>query len=305
MEKGFLVVGLNPTLQNTYSFDTLELSQVNRVRRHRIDLAGKGGNTSRVLVQLEERALHLTYCGGINGVLYRQLSADEAIELRAPDRECDVRFCHTLLDLAAGTATEIVEPGAEVTAELEADILAEFRAALPEAHTLIVGGSKAPGFSPDLYSTMVREAHAAGLESILDIRGDDLLKCMEHRPTAIKINVSEFVQTFLPGERIAENTVPEELPDRLFETMHAVHERYGASIVLTNGSHPVVYVDGERIGSIAPAPSKPVNAIGSGDAFTAGYVVGYRRHGTVRAGVELGMECARRNVEIEKPGSIR
>ena len=82
MERAFLVVGLNPTIQNTYGFDSLRVSQVNRVRTHRLDLAGKGANTSRVLNQLGERALHLTYCGGANGNLYRELSAAESIELR-------------------------------------------------------------------------------------------------------------------------------------------------------------------------------------------------------------------------------
>jgi 1-phosphofructokinase/tagatose 6-phosphate kinase len=75
--------------------------------------------------------------------------------------------------------------------------------------------------------------------------------------------------------------------------------------VLTNGGNPVVFATDNGVESIAPRPVTPVNAIGCGDAVTAGLAAGLHRGQSLRDAVLLGMDCAWRNVQSEKPGTIR
>lgn len=300
----FLVVGLNPTLQNTFILPSLRVSQVNRVVRHRVDVAGKGANTARILTQLEEHAVQLTFCGGPTAVDYRRLCEEDSIELCCVECDVPARYCHTMIAEDDRTVTEIVEAGYRVPPEVEQAVIDLYERELARAHTVIIGGSRAPGFSDDLYAHMVERASGAGVRTVLDIRGDDLLGCLPHRPSAIKINVSEFCETFIPGLPVDEDMRPSDLPSEIFDRMIALHAESGADVVLTNGSQPVFFVSDGSVASHEPPSVPVVNTIGSGDAATAGLAAGLHRGMVLREAVGLAVACAAKNVGIEKPGTI-
>jgi len=222
----------------------------------------------------------------------------------AVESRCEIRFCHTVIDLARREATEIVEPGGPVDAGVETALLDRLRVLMAGAHTLIVSGSRADGFSDSIYSEMVGLASHAGLRTVLDIRGEDLKRCLEHRPTLLKINVTEFARTFLPDTSLNESTAPSSIPPRVFETMLDVRSEYGMDIVLTHGRYPVLYTDGEKVSQLLPDAIKPINPIGSGDAFTAGMTSAIHRGEPLAESVRHGMSCAVRNALLEKPGAI-
>lgn len=300
----FLVVGLNPTLQNTFILPSLRVSQVNRVVRHRVDVAGKGGNTARILTQLGEQAVQLTFCGGPTADEYRRLCEEDSIELRCVECDVPARYCHTMIAEDDRTVTEIVEAGYRVPPEVERAVVDLYEREVARAHTVIIGGSRAPGFSGDLYARMVERASGAGVRTVLDVRGDDLTGCLPHRPSAIKINVSEFCQTFIPEVSVDEDMEPADLPPEIFDRMIALHADSGAHIVLTNGSQPVFFVSDGCVAFHEPPSVPTVNTIGSGDAATAGLAAGLRRGMSLPAAVRLAVQCAATNVGIEKPGTI-
>lgn len=303
MKDYFLVICLNPTLQKTFRLPHLNPGQVNRAASHRLDLAGKGVNTTRMLAQLGERAVHVTQAGGEHLATFRRLVEADGLDVRAVEGDIEIRHCYTLIDDAARSTTEIVEPGWPVPEGLEAKVQEQFRALLGDAHTVIISGSKAPGFSDELYPEMVCEARADGATVVLDIRGVDLVNSLSHRPSVVKINVNEFSATFLE-KALPEETPPDEMPPALSERIRELREEFGTEVVLTNGAMPVMYADDTTIELISPSRVEPVNAIGSGDAVTAGIAAGLHRGMSMRRAIELGLDCARRNVQLEKPGSI-
>jgi len=303
MSDYFLVICLNPTLQKTFRLPRLEPGQVNRARSMRLDLAGKGVNTARILQQLGERAVHLTQAGGEHLGTFLRLVSEESLDVRYVEDEIEIRHCYTLLDASDRSTTEIVEAGSPAPAGLEAKIRERYVELLPEAHTVVIAGSKAPGFSAELYPDLVRQARAKGLRVVLDIRGDDLVHSLPHHPNLVKINVNEFSATFL-DESLPEETAPHEMPRILSERMREVVSRWGTELVLTNGAQPVMFVEDNRIELVEPTRVEPVNAIGSGDAFTAGLAAGVVRGYSLRDAIRLALDCARRNVELERPGTI-
>ena len=150
---------------------------------------------------------------------------------------------------------------------------------------------------------MVAEARSRGAAVVLDVRGRDLISSLPHGPSLLKINVNEFSATFL-DETLPEETPPEEMPAAIGEQMRTLRRTYGTEVVLTNGARPVMHADDETIELIAPVRVSPVNAIGSGDAVTAGVAAGLRRGMPMRDAIALGLDCARKNVQLEKPGTI-
>ncbi|MFP4115017.1 MAG: 1-phosphofructokinase family hexose kinase [Spirochaetales bacterium] len=308
MSTFFLVVCLNPTLQKTLRLGRLVPGQVNRARSHRLDASGKGVNTTRILHQLGERAVHLTHGGGSSLATFMDLASGDGLDVRCVEGDLEIRHCYTLLDEHERSATEIVEPGWPVPDGLETAVRSRYAELVSNAHTVIITGSKAPGFSGDLYPDFVREARSEGDEGrgariLLDIRGDDLVSALPHRPSLVKINVNEFSATFLE-EPLPEEIRPEAMPAALAQKMVDVAASWNCELVITNGSQPVMWCDGTRVRTIAPASVEPVNTIGSGDAMTAGIAAGLRRGAPIREAIELGLDCARRNVVNEKPGTL-
>lgn len=304
MRDAFLVVCLNPTMQRTFRLARLEPGQVNRVRSHRLDLSGKGVNVTRVLAQLGERAVHLTQSGGEHLETFLRLAAEDDLDVAHVEAPIELRTCYTLIDDEAGLITEIVEPGWPASPGLEERVRERYVDLLRGAHTVIISGSKAPGFGDELYPDMVREAREAGVRVVIDFRGSDLVRSLPHRPSVVKINVSEFSATFLDA-RIPEETAAEAMPAGLGERMVSLEREYGMHLVLTNGSRPALFVADGRVAQVPVRAVRPVNTIGSGDAATAGIAAGLARGASIREAIELGLECARKNVLLERPGVIR
>ena len=76
-------------------------------------------------------------------------------------------------------------------------------------------------------------------------------------------------------------------------------------LVVSNGGRPMLYVDGNTVRTVDPPQANPVNAVGSGDALTAGIATGLHRGTSLADAIALGIDCAVRNLELLKPGAIK
>jgi fructose-1-phosphate kinase PfkB-like protein len=300
-----LTVCLNPTLQKTLVFDSLVTGEVNRADLLRLDASGKGVNAARVLNQLGFKVRHLTQVGGGFAELFTRLCAADGVEVIPSASGADIRFCTTAIDRRRGLATELVEPGNPVDRETEERIRALFLAELPRTNLLIISGSKAPGFSPGLYPWMVEQAGESGCPVILDYRGEDLDASLPYGPSFVKINREEMIETF-GGEA-----------DEIFADLY---RRRGTRLIVTDGGGLVRYWNGRAVATRIPPAIRPINPIGSGDAFTAGMAAALLSSGAdpapgrrVDAGmpeslldamVEEGIRCGAENAARLKPGDI-
>ena len=76
-----LCCGFFPALQRTIEYKTFRPSKVNRARKVSVAASGKATNTARVLSQLGANPLMLSFAGGGNGDIVREL-----LELVRPSR---------------------------------------------------------------------------------------------------------------------------------------------------------------------------------------------------------------------------
>eukprot|EP01105_Mastigella_eilhardi_P005415 TRINITY_DN17137_c0_g1_i1.p1 TRINITY_DN17137_c0_g1~~TRINITY_DN17137_c0_g1_i1.p1 ORF type:complete len:324 (-),score=80.16 TRINITY_DN17137_c0_g1_i1:61-1032(-) len=311
MEGRFLTVCVNPTLQKTLTMKLpLNLGEVNRAAAHRLDASGKGVNVSRVLAQLGARVVHLTQAGGADRQLFLDLCKADAIEVEWVESGNEIRRCYTVLspgkDGGQHVVTEIVEEGAVVAPETEVALRRAYTSLLPSCHTVIISGSKAPGFSASLFPDMVKEAKQAGKYVVLDFRGADLVNCLPHRPDVVKPNFAEFCETFPPPPATAAG-------DYVRQRMHTLWEETGATPLITDGPRPTLYVDAH--GEVREVPSDTlcdvVNTIGCGDSFTAGLAFELHQQRTdcsatdaMACAIAKGKWCATKNAQLLRPGVI-
>ncbi len=305
----FLTVCLNPTVQRTLVVRSLEPGEVNRAASVRVDSAGKGANVGRVIHQLGHDVVHLTQAGGPDGELFLRLCAADGLAVIGVPTTSNARTCTTVIDEASRSTTELVEPTEPVDPGCESRVWDAYVAALSDARSVAISGSKAPGFSADVFPKMVEAARKQGAFVLVDYRGDDLKASIEHRPDVIKPNLAEFVSTFL-ADSVSDGSVSEETDERdllvaVEREMLRIHRDAGAVVVLTRGKREtLVAVDG-RVTRVPVLPVTPVNTIGCGDAFAAGLAVALHDGATPLDAVDRAHECAAANARLLRPGVIR
>jgi 1-phosphofructokinase/tagatose 6-phosphate kinase len=307
----YLTVSMNPTLQKVLCFSSIIPNTVNRTSRYRLDIAGKGLNVCRVLTQLGKPAVHLTQLGGELRPLFLELAAREDLKIRwvesggFPGRGA-IRFCYTLVGGRDGSATELVEEAEPVAPGTEERFREAYTALIPDCGVLVVAGAKAAGFSDALAPFMVRSAKERGRRVVLDLRGRDLVNSLVYEPDIIKPNLFEFAATFAPHLVQNNDLIDDEEKVRggVRELCREICAKYRCGIVLTRGVKPVWFARGDTFGEFPFEPVKPVNAVGSGDAFTAGLAAVLGDGGELREAVAEGVRCGGLNARLLKVGSI-
>lgn len=302
MPAKFLVVCLNPVIQKTLVFEALAIDHVNRARIVRTDASGKGVNVARVLSQRGADVTHLTHAGGPNRDWFLALCAADGLDVRWVESGSEVRFCSTVIDTGAKTATELVEEAIPVLAGTEERLLGLFDTLIEDADVLIVSGTKAAGYSDAVVPEMARRAAAKGAMMVLDIKGRDLVTCLPFRPAVVKPNLSEFLATFpAPGA-----AYPGAAALRAHVQGYAVawKERYGTELVVTRGSAPVWFSEEGRAAEQPVLPVEAINPTGSGDSFTAGLALVLAGGGSLREAIREGSRLGALNAANLKPGSV-
>jgi fructose-1-phosphate kinase PfkB-like protein len=305
---------LSPGLQRSVIIDTLIPGEVNRLRSVVVDVAGKGVNVCRVLQRLGVDAVCLAQ-GGSNGDEVMALAAAEGLNLRLIASTGTLRTCTSIIEtsLVSGRrVTELVEPSSAVDDGCVAALSEAVSEALPTASALVIAGSQAPGYPPGYQAQLASLARQAGVPVAVDLQGPALAGVLAMRPALVKINLAEFVATFLAdrfhgGEHsgmLAQPALAAELVAAIAQVSRA---HAATSFVLTRGANSIV--------AVTPlAASEVLSPIGSGDSFLAGMVArllqsGYAdwSHLTLEAledASALATACAQSNARTARPGFL-
>ncbi|MBR3813494.1 MAG: bifunctional hydroxymethylpyrimidine kinase/phosphomethylpyrimidine kinase [Spirochaetaceae bacterium] len=320
----FVTLCLNPTIQKTLCFDKISSGEVNRASRNFTDASGKGINVSRVLAQLGKQVLHVTQLSKQDKLWFEAELEKQAIKLLAIETAAKARTCATLIEensLESGAisrcVTELVESGNKVEPETEAALLKAFDAlldggGLQQIDSLIISGSKAPGFRDSLFAEIALKAHAHNVPVVLDIRGADLKELLNAlravpqnacgAPLIVKPNAQELKETFFEAqaEAMAENQIN--------DCIAKLYSEYGVQSVITRGKDSTLAFDGKKllnINSESIPQEKVLNTIGCGDAFTAGFAAALADGSGFEAAIRQGIKCAAQNAMTIQPGSIK
>jgi 1-phosphofructokinase/tagatose 6-phosphate kinase len=283
----------------------LRVNEVNRSVEHRLDASGKGINVTRVLTQLGERATHLCQAGGWNRELWLGMAKLDDLEVHWVESETPIRFCTTLVDRSTHAATEIVEAAEPVPPTVEARVLEAFERLLADHRVVIWSGTKAAGFTAELFPVMVERAKRAGAMIVLDVRGSDLVRSLRHGPDVIKPNFSEFVGTFLGDQDPGEHAHDPQIEARARQQMSTLRREHGCDVVLTRGARSTLFTADDEVAELDPPTIQPLNPIGSGDAFTAGLAAALARGRPLVEAVAHGHHCGCQNARLLRPGVIR
>jgi 1-phosphofructokinase family hexose kinase len=287
---------------------TLEVPSFTPGRRHRTVgqttmPGGKGVNIARAIKRLGQPVIATGLAGGATGNrIVEALNHESVLNDFVPIQE-ESRTNTAVLDPTTGVHTEINERGPAISAqELEA-----FREKLlylaQGASICVFAGSLPRGVEQDVYFALIRDVRRLGVTTMIDSDGEPLRLSMRAEPELVS-----------PNELEAEELVGHEFND-VDDRAHAVIEmtRQGAHeaiMTVSDGCFARIVENGTlSLYRVQIAEQEARSAVGSGDAFLAGYVAA--RYGgrepvdCMRFGVACGAESTQHfGAGIVDPGRV-
>lgn len=277
------------------TFERITIDGVNRTTDVAQYASGKSVNAARVLHTLGLEVLCTGFVGGGSGEFLVTDLDDAQIEHHFVRAEPATRWCITLMDRSAKTATELIEESRAVTAGCYERLLATLNELLARASGLLLSGSLPPGAPVDFYASCVSAAVKAGKPVLLDAAGEPLRRALSAHPTIIKPNRSELSQTV--GAPVESDAEIKSAVGQLLS--------HGAKwAVVTAGAAESVASDGVRFWRISTPKVQVVSPIGSGDSFAAGLMAGMSEGQTVPEACRLAAACGAANAMTARAGHL-
>jgi 1-phosphofructokinase family hexose kinase len=297
-------VSLNAAIDRIVSVPRLQPGQIHRPVQRAMVPGGKAANTVRAARHLGLPGSLVAVLGGHAGAWYHDAVAEVGIPLHAVPVESETRTCLSILDEEAGTLTELYEAGVTLGPEdwpMIEVALAEALAADPEGTIVVLAGSLPPGAPPDAYRRLAAQTAAAGARAVVDIGGDPFAAALEAGPWLVKVNLEEADSILgLEGD-------PDEVDAvRAVGAARALVRRGARTAIVTLGVDGAVLAEPDWTWRLGPVPedARGAYSVGSGDAFTAGWLAGLAAGDDVVIGLRRAGAAGAANAKRPGQGEI-
>jgi len=257
-------VTLNPSLDMTIAVPGLDLGESNRWTSLRYYAGGKGIDVSRAIYQMGGPAIAYGFIGGHEGRTLEILLDEEGAPFSFTPIGQETRTNFIISDTKTYRQTIINAPGPHISKRELERFLKKLRGIYPSPPLLVVSGSVPPGVPVDIYYTIVQEARAQGVRTVLDTAGQWLKEGIKAKPYLIKPNVHE-AEELLKRELSTEEAIAKAALSLVKKGIEIV--------VISRGKDGLIAATRDRIVK-AVAPSVRVrSAVGAGDCTVAGFAL--------------------------------
>jgi 1-phosphofructokinase family hexose kinase len=261
-----LTVTLNAAIDRTVAVPSFRQGRRHRAVEASTVAGGKGVNVARALKLLDRPVIATGLAGGPTGARLMERLAEESILTDFTWIAGESRTNLAVVDPTTGEQTEINERGPEVKPDELERFLEKLLYLARGARICVIAGSQPPSVPSSFAARMVAELKQLGVETILDTEGEPLTAALRAGPAAVTPNASE-----------AEGAVGHEFNDRedLLTGLGGLIELGADAAVITREQGCVASLrdeSGRNTYEVLAPALEPVAAVGSGDAFLAGFV---------------------------------
>ena len=280
-----LTVTLNAAIDRTVAVPNFRQGRRHRAVESRTVAGGKGINVARALGLLGRPVIATGLAGGATGARVLELLEEESVLTDFTRIRAETRTNLAVIDPTSTEQTEINERGPEVSAEEIETFFDRLDYLARGARICVLAGSLPPGADPELYARLVKGLRERSILSVLDAEGEAMLSGLRAGASIVT-----------PNEREAEELVghefqgPGDLAHGLAELLELGAEE--AIITRPDGCVAALRDGSERVFlAVSTEPLDPVAAVGSGDAFLAGYVAARYDGGSPSECLSYGVAC--------------
>jgi 1-phosphofructokinase family hexose kinase len=260
-----ITVTLNAAIDKTLAVPNFRLGHRHRAVEQTAMAGGKGVNVARTLKALGQPVIATGVAGGPTGTRIMEHLTEEGILSAFVRIREESRTSTAVVDPTSGEQTEINERGPHVS-EQELDLFVDKLLYLAKgADICLFAGSLPRGVEPGLYAQLVEEMKRLGVTTVLDSEGEPLRLATRAGPDVVSPNEGEAEE--LVGHEFADDDDRRRAPAAMCEL--GARE---AIMTLPNGCLALLGDGDRQLFHAELEPLEPVSAVGSGDAFLAGYV---------------------------------
>jgi 1-phosphofructokinase family hexose kinase len=283
-----ITVTLNAAIDKTLEVPNFRLGRRHRSVEQTTMAGGKGVNVARALKRLGQPVIATGLAGGPTGTrIVEQLTEESLLNDFVRIRE-ESRSNTAVTDPTTGEQTEVNERGPAVTAQ-EVELFCDKLLYLARgAQICLFAGSLPRRVEPGLYADLIRELRKIGVTTIVDTDGDPLRQAVRAEPSVVSPNVLEAEE--LVGHEFNDDE------DRLIAVREMTQLGAREAIMTADdGCFAMVHEEGgSKLYRLRVDPLETYSAVGSGDAFLAGYIAarysGRPPSECLRFGVACGAE---------------
>jgi 1-phosphofructokinase family hexose kinase len=280
-----ITVTLNAAIDKTLAVPNFRLGRRHRAVEQTAMAGGKGVNVARALRALGQPVIATGIAGGPTGTRIVEHLTEEGILNDFVRIREESRTSTAVVDPTSGEQTEINEYGPQVS-EQELELFVDKVLYLAKgAEVCVFAGSLPRGVDPGLYGRLIEDLKRLDVMTVLDSEGEPLRIATRKGPSVVS-----------PNELEAEGLVGHEFSDEE-DRRYAVGEmiELGAmeSIMTMPAGCLAMLGEGSerRLYRATLDQLEAVSAIGSGDAFLAGFVAARSSDRDVDACLRFAVAC--------------
>jgi len=273
-----LTVTLNPLLERRFLYDTIKIDSPNRGGVEQLKAGGKGINVSRQLNLLGIDNLALTFLGGMNGKVLRNVLTEEGIKISVIKTKSDTREAAIILDNSTKTITSYFSENSSISLEEIEEFKRKLEKMIRNCEMVVFSGSSPSIEANSIFPFGIKLANEYGKFSILDTYGEHLNASLEAVPTIIHNNVNEIESSLncsLSNEK------------EKMEFLSGLYNKGIKQVYLTDGPNPFYISNFDFHYKVEIPKIETLDSTGSGDCFTAGIIYGLHKNLTFEENVTV------------------
>jgi 1-phosphofructokinase family hexose kinase len=298
-----ITVTLNAAIDKTLEVPNFRLGRRHRSVEQTTMPGGKGVNVARALKALGQPVLATGFAGGATGTRIVEALTDESILNDFVRIREESRTNTSVIDPTSGVQTEVNERGPSVSPQ-ELELFRDKVLYLARgAGMCVIAGSLPRGVGTDVYAGLVKELRRLGVTTVIDSDGEPMRQAVRCEPDVVSPNVLEAEE--LVGHEFNDDE------DRMIAVTEMIELGAREAIMtVPDGCFAQVLSDGaQTLYRVRVEEQEARAAVGSGDAFLAGYAAArYTGEGAeecLRYGVACGAESTQHfGAGVVDPGRV-
>lgn len=295
MRAQIVTLTLNPAVDLASTAAAVRPTHKIRTFDERLDPGGGGINVARVVHALGGDALALIMTGGVTGRLVEELLDEAGVRWHALPIRGRTRISLNVHDRQTDLEYRFVPEGPNVEADEWHAVLDILRNV--EAEWIVASGSLPRGVPTDFYGQTAAIAAKRGQKFVLDTSGAALRAAMGHGLELLKLSLGEL--EFLIDHQLPDPQSREEAVASLIGSGAA------RMIAVSLGPEGAVLGTGDGIRRLPAVPVQERSAVGAGDSFLAGLVLGLARGMSQRDALAFGVAAGAAAVATYGTAQVR
>lgn len=260
-----ITVTLNPAIDKTIEILNFKTGDVNKIKKSRKDIGGKGINVSKGLKSLNTNSLALGFLGG----RYKEEFKEELKLLKIKELltiiEGETRVNTKIIDPISKKYTDINDIGPTIGKKEKDYFLKTYKTSIKDKDIIVISGSLPKGINEDFYKVLISIAKEKGAFVIFDAEGKALKEGLKGLPHIIKPNIAELEEL---------SCIKFKSDSEIINYCKSLIKLGIRKILVSLGERGSIFIGKDKVYRIDSEKVDVLSTVGAGDAMVAATAYG-------------------------------